>query len=410
MKKRKRMVALLAALLALLLIVPILITIISSVTAKAVTQSDLDNLKQQQADLQEKQADISNQLEAIENEQNAVLARKQLIDEQINTTREEINLVSQQIAYTEAQISEKQEEYRQAQQDEAEQYEKFKNRIRAMEENGSITYASILFEANDFMDLLSRIDFISEITRYDECVVDQLEEAQEVTRQSQQALEASKLEYEDYKASQLRLAAELDAQIIKADEIMLELEANYNAYELAYARNEELEAELSTKIDETIAELERIAAEQAQSSAGSVVSTGTYVWPSADSRYVTSKFGMRVHPILGYYKSHNGIDIGASYGTDILAADSGVVVTSEYSSSYGNYVMIAHGYGRYTLYAHMSQRLVSVGDEVSQGETIGYIGSTGWSTGPDLHFEIYENGKRVDPLNYYDNYELSPSA
>jgi murein DD-endopeptidase MepM/ murein hydrolase activator NlpD len=119
---------------------------------------------------------------------------------------------------------------------------------------------------------------------------------------------------------------------------------------------------------------------------------------------------MRVHPILGYYKSHNGIDIGASYGTDILAADSGVVVTSEYSSSYGNYVMIAHGYGRYTLYAHMSQRLVSVGDEVSQGETIGYIGSTGWSTGPDLHFEIYENGKRVDPLNYYDNYELSPSA
>ena len=117
-----------------------------------------------------------------------------------------------------------------------------------------------------------------------------------------------------------------------------------------------------------------------------------------------------MHPVLGYYKSHNGVDIGASYGTDILAADSGVVVTSEYSSSYGNYIMIMHGGGRYTLYAHMSQRYSSVGDEVSQGETIGLVGSTGMSTGPHIHYEVYEAGKRVNPLNYYSNYEVSPNA
>ncbi|NLO46809.1 MAG: peptidoglycan DD-metalloendopeptidase family protein [Clostridiales bacterium] len=412
MKKRRRMVAIMAAILALLLLVPILITIISAVSAAAVSQSDLDDLKRQQAELQQKQANIENQLKAIENEQNAVLAKKQLLDEQINTTREEIENISGQILYVESQIEEKQAELEKALQEEDEQYAKFAIRVRAMEENGTISYYSVLFGARDYTDLLCRLDFIGEIIRYDEKVVEDLEKAQAATLKSRLELETSKDELTDYMTAQEKMQDELAAQIMKADEMMIELQSNRDAFERVFEENEILEGELSLKIDETIKELERIAAEKAaaQSSSGSIVSTGTYVWPSYDSRYITSLFGQRLHPVLGYYKSHNGVDIGASYGTDILAADSGVVVTSEYSSSYGNYIMIMHGGGRYTLYAHMSQRYSSVGDEVSQGETIGLVGSTGMSTGPHIHYEVYEAGKRVNPLNYYSNYEVSPNA
>jgi murein DD-endopeptidase MepM/ murein hydrolase activator NlpD len=411
MKKNRRMVAVIAAILALLLLAPILLTIITYFSAKAVTQSDLDKLKEQQAELQQKQNEIENKLQAINNEANAVLAKKQLIDEQIGTTREEIENISGQIVFVESLIEEKEQEYEKARQEEAEQYEKFKIRVRAMEENGSISYFSILFGARDYMDFLSRLDFIGEILKYDETIVGNLEKAQEATLKSKQELENSKNELSEYKAAQETMQAELEAQIIKADELMLELQNNREAFERVYEENEILEEELSAKIDETVKELERIAAERAAAHAsGSVVSTGTYIWPSNNSRYITSLFGMRKHPILGYNKPHNGVDIGASYGTDILAADSGVVVTSEYDSSYGNYIMISHGNGRYTLYAHMSQRYASAGDEVSQGETIGLVGSTGFSTGAHIHFEIYEEGKRVDPLKYFDNYEVSPNA
>jgi len=136
-----------------------------------------------------------------------------------------------------------------------------------------------------------------------------------------------------------------------------------------------------------------------------VIAEGFYIWPSADSDYVTSFFGTRLHPILGIYKTHTGIDIGAGYGTAILAAADGVVTTAAYNAGgYGNYIIIDHGNGNMTLYAHMSQMSASVGQTVKQGQTIGFVGSTGLSTGPHLHFEVYVGGTRVDPLLYFTNY------
>lgn len=134
------------------------------------------------------------------------------------------------------------------------------------------------------------------------------------------------------------------------------------------------------------------------------ISLGVYIWPSANSNYVTSFFGTRVHPISGVVHHHNGIDIGAAYGTAVLAADGGTVTLAGWNGGYGNCVIIDHGNGNKTLYAHMSQLNVSAGQTVTQGQTIGLIGSTGDSTGPHLHFETYVNGSRVDPLLYFDNY------
>lgn len=308
-----------------------------------------------------------------------------------------------QIALLEDQIAEKEEEYRLAQEEEARQFELFKDRVRAMEENGTISYYSILFDARDFGDLLSRLDFISEIMEYDEVVISNLEEAQAATERTRLELEATLADVESNKQLQLRMQEELEAQLASSNELIRQLEANKNEYQLAYEQNEKEEAALQSRIDKMIEEWER-------QKAKGIVSTGTYIWPSADSTYVTSLFGNRLHPILGVYKNHNGIDIGASYGSKIYASDSGTVVTSEYSSSYGNYIMIAHGNGRYTLYAHMSERYSKVDDKVSQGDVIGLVGSTGWSTGPHLHFEIYENGVRVDPLQFFSNYTVSPNA
>jgi murein DD-endopeptidase MepM/ murein hydrolase activator NlpD len=136
-----------------------------------------------------------------------------------------------------------------------------------------------------------------------------------------------------------------------------------------------------------------------------VIAEDLYVWPSAASDYVTSFFGTRLHPILGVYKTHTGIDIGAGYGTAVLAAADGVVTTAAYDAGgYGNYLIIDHGNGNMTLYAHMSQMSAGVGQTVTQGQTIGFVGSTGMSTGPHLHCEISVGGTRVDPLLYFSNY------
>lgn len=392
---------LLAALLAVLIILPILISILSP--AGAVTQAEIDKLKEEAAQLARKQAELERKMTSIEYEQSAVNAKIELIDAQIDTTKKEIENLDMQIALLEDQIAEKEEEYRLAQEEEARQFELFKDRVRAMEENGTISYYSILFDARDFGDLLSRLDFISEIMEYDEVVISNLEEAQAATERTRLELEATLADVESNKQLQLRMQEELEAQLASSNELIRQLEANKNEYQLAYEQNEKEEAALQSRIDKMIEEWER-------QKAKGIVSTGTYIWPSADSTYVTSLFGNRLHPILGVYKNHNGIDIGASYGSKIYASDSGTVVTSEYSSSYGNYIMIAHGNGRYTLYAHMSERYSKVDDKVSQGDVIGLVGSTGWSTGPHLHFEIYENGVRVDPLQFFSNYTVSPNA
>jgi murein DD-endopeptidase MepM/ murein hydrolase activator NlpD len=138
--------------------------------------------------------------------------------------------------------------------------------------------------------------------------------------------------------------------------------------------------------------------------------TGTYIWPCPSSTYVTSAFGMREHPLFGDERPHSGIDIAGSAGSEVLAADSGTVAVATYSSSYGNYVTIYHSNGDYTLYAHMSSLAVTAGQNVTQGDVIGYVGSTGWANGPHLHFEIRVNGSTVDPLSYFSNYTLAPDA
>lgn len=427
MKKRKLWFKIIAIILAILLLGSLGLTIISSLISTVHASEELDELQeQQQANKEEREAlesernDLAAQKYALQNtianldkSIETIQAEKEAYDEMIRLTELELDNLAEQVRLLEVQIDYKRVEYEAAVAEEEKQWDIFKLKFRAMEERGNISYFEILFDdLTDFSDLLTRMDMIDEIVAEDAGVIETMEKAKQEVVLAQQALYDAKEECEAKEQVQRDKQAELEQLIREATARIAELEDEKAAQEASAAELQEKIAALEQQIQLEKAEDARIAARieelerlELLKNAG-VTATGTYLWPSADSYYVTSTYGMRLHPILGYTRMHNGIDIGASYGTKIYASDGGVVITSEESYSYGNYVMIAHGNGRYTLYAHMSQRLVSVDDVVAQGDVIGYVGATGYATGPHIHFEIYENDERVDPLQFFSNYTI----
>ena len=425
MKKRKIWFKIIAVFLAILLLGGLGLSIISSLISSVHASQELDELQEQQQankeereelesqrnDLASQKSALMNTIAALDKSIETIQAEKEAYDQMIRLTELELDNLADQIRLLEQQIDYKRREYDAAVEEEEKQWEIFKLKFRAMEEQGNISYFEILFDdLTGFGDLLTRMDMIDEIVAEDAGVIDTMEQAKQEVVLAQQALYDAKSECEEKQQVQQDKQAELEQLIDEATARIAELEDEKAAQELSAAELQDkiraleqqikLEKEEDARIAARIEELERL---EYLKNAG-VTATGTYLWPSADSYYVTSTFGMRLHPILGYTRMHYGIDIGASYGTKIYASDGGIVITSEESYSYGNYVMIAHGNGRYTLYAHMSQRLVSVDDVVSQGDVIGYVGATGYATGPHIHFEIYENDERVDPLQFFSNY------
>jgi murein DD-endopeptidase MepM/ murein hydrolase activator NlpD len=332
--------------------------------------------------------------------------QKYYLDQEIEITDQEIDNVTAMLDVIDQQIAEKEIEYNQVLEDEANQVEIFKKRVRAMEENSDISYYSILFQARDFSDLLNRMDIISEIMSYDEQVVNRLEAAKERSAKTKAELEDIQVEWEAYRAIQEDKKAQKAEELAAAETLMQE-------YEAAREEQEDLFDQYNAERDKVDADIaataKKIAEEEAKAKAAEnaerlkkINSTGTYMWPS-DTTRITDTFGYRaVHPVTGKKGAmHAGVDIGAPSGSNIYAADSGEVVTATYSSSYGNYVMIYHGNGRYTVYAHMSKLKCKKGDYVKKGAVIGLVGSTGISTGPHLHFETREDGVAVDPMKYF---------
>lgn len=395
----KTAVRIIAIILALVLLGGI---ILSAISALAVTQAEIDELKRQKDTITKKQAEIQAEINSLQYEQLSAISKKEVLDEQISLTEQKIDVLNQQIVEYEALIAQKKKEAEEYQKKQDERFELYKKRIRTMEENGTISYCAILFEAKTFSDLISRVDFISEIMRYDERVYNDYLKSKQDTLAAKERIETEKRAQEEVRQSVEEEKIVLQQQVAEAQKVIAEIENNIGKYREQYDEMERREKETQDEIERLIADLQK----QEKISGTTVKSTGTYIWPSESSKTVTSEFGTRWHPVYQMYKTHTGVDIGADYGTSILASDSGTVVTSTYSSSYGNYVMINHGGGRTTLYAHMSKRLVSVGDSVSQGDVIGLVGSTGVSTGNHIHFEVTEDGTRVNPLKYFTDYVI----
>ena len=364
----------------------------------AVTQAEIDNLKGNANDLDSQKADIQDQIDALESDKSKALEQIALLDQQADVIRQEITNTKALISNYETLIDQTQAELEQAEEEEAQQYELFCKRVRAMEENGTVSYWSVLFNATDFADLLSRLDAANEIMEADQRVIDTLKALQAEISEKKASLETSLSESQAAKAELESREAELEKQMSEAQALAAEIESGIGEYEDALAAVEAEE-------DRVWEEIRRKEAELAASLPAATV--GGYAWPLRTARRITSNYGWRTHPIKGTQSFHSGVDIGGvGYTSDILAAKDGIVLEATYSSAYGYYIVISHGAGNTTMYAHMSKGTfrVSAGDYVTQGQVIGTTGSTGYSTGPHLHYEIRENGESIDPLPYLPGY------
>ncbi|HIQ87598.1 MAG TPA: peptidoglycan DD-metalloendopeptidase family protein [Candidatus Scatomorpha gallistercoris] len=384
-----------SAALAVTLTAAALLPGLSGTDVFAVTQSQIDALEQQQEELQAKREEMEAGLAQLEGEHATLLEQKTALDEQNEVYRQEIELIQEQVDLYTSLVEQKAQEVELATQAESDQLATYRRHVRAMEENGSYTYLSLLFGSQSLGELLSNLDMIGEIMEADQRSYDEYVAARENSERIQAEYESMLTDLDAKQAELEDEQAALEEQITHAQQLIVELEAQIETDREAYEAELAREAELESQIQDMIAELER------QEAANSITSTGTYIWP-LPGYSPGSAYGWRIHPIWGDMRFHAGEDIGAPSGTPILAADSGVAtVIPNNGNGYGNYIMINHGGGRVTLYAHMSAFAVSNGATVTQGQVIGYVGSTGNSTGPHLHFEVRVNGATTDPKSYF---------
>lgn len=416
---KKKAISIVCIILAFLMMVTLVVSVIGSLGALAAGgQDQIDALEQQKSELQSQQASIQTNIDDLIAQQADVIDQKAAMDEKNELARQEIELINEQIDVYTGLIEDKAEELEKAEAAEQAQYELYRKRVRAMEEEGSYTYLDILFQCRSLSDVLSAIDMIGEIMDSDKRLFEEYKTARENTEQVKAEYEATLEQLSEKQETLEAEKAELEEQIAAAVEVINQLQDDIDAAKAEYAKAAAAEAAAQASINAIIAQMQaeeeaarQEAAQNNQQYTGTgSTATGTYIWPCPSSTYVTSAFGMRDHPLFGDERPHSGIDIAGSAGSEVLAADSGTVAVATYSSSYGNYVTIYHSSGDYTLYAHMSSLAVSAGQSVTQGDVIGYVGSTGWATGPHLHFEIRVNGSTVDPLSYFSNYTLAPDA
>lgn len=397
---------LLSVLLAAALMLPVL-SAAAPVEASAVSQEELDQLKTERDALVRQRQEQQAVVNELKNQQASVLAVKQALDERNMYTQWQIQLTQQEIELYDGMIADKSIEVDEAKTLEAQQLDKYRTRVRAMEENGNASYVEYLLNASTLAEFLTAVDDIGEIMQSDRALEDAYIEARENT-------EAVVAEYEEYKADivekqdELRTEqAELQSELDEATALITDITANLADNAAVLEQFEAAEREAETNVANMVLALEK---KRQAEAAAAVVGTGAFIWPVPSCTYLTSRFGLRVHPIYGTTKSHTGVDIGAESGATIVAADGGTVVIAGVNSGYGNCVMIDHGNGYKTLYGHMSSIAVTNGQTVSQGDTVGYVGSTGVSTGPHCHYEVWKDGARIDPEQFYTGLTFSQSA
>ena len=380
-----------------------------------VTQTQIDRLKAEKREYERRKREVQSKINAMEFERLAEMQKKKILDERIHLTALEIKNINKTIEQFYQLIREKEYEVFLAQNREDDQFSKYRSRVRDMEENGIVSYLELIFDAVSFSDLLARIDFISDIMRSDKKMFDDLQAARIETEENKADLEETKAELENEKEQLESKEAELLEQLEEAHEFILRLEDDLAAEgqlrdELIADENRvqreirtaEAQLQRQREEEERRKREEQQRQQQAQqgttgggssggSGSGAVSGSGQLGWPVPGGRIISRWGASRGN------RSHQGLDISGAHGANVVAAASGTVITNSYGSGYGYYVTISHGNGLSTLYSHLSSSAVNVGDTVSKGQVVGYVGSTGNATTPHLHFEVFVNGVRVNP-------------
>ncbi len=365
-----------------------IILIFSSYTVTADNKSDLE---QQKSNAQSEMDQIREKINQAEKSKTPYVEKKKNIDAKMSQANTKLYEINSKINAVQADINAKEKEIEDLTGEKKKADELFKERMRALYEDNSFSYFDIILNSESISDFFYRMEVIKQISEYDQGIIEQIVNRKSIVEDAKKTLETKKGEIEVLKAQAEQEKANVEALQAENQAILDDINGDINTYTQQLKAKEREAQRIESQIKALLAK---------QNQGSSAAPATGYIWPCPASRYITSYFGRRVHPVYGTVKVHNGLDIGGPNGCNIVAANSGTVIVSEYSSSYGNYIIISHGGGVTTLYAHMSARLVSVGASVTRGQVIGREGSTGVSTGPHLHFEMAVNGVRCDPLNY----------
>ena len=454
MDKRKRTKSILAGILALALVIGLAVGFVPA-TAQAATSGELkaqlNALQQQNSNLQAEIRNLRSKLSENTDEIQRMVEEKNIIDQEIFLLYQQIDNINNQIATYSMLIADKQDELTAAQDKFDQLLAQNKERIQAMEEEGEVTYWSVLFQANSFADLLDRLNMVREIAAADKRRLEQLNAAAKEVSEAKAVLEEEKLALEETKKTLDTTQEELEVKRAEADALLVELVDRGMEYEAMVAMSEQTQAQLMLEIANKKDEYDNAVYREwlatsvppttkpkppSQTTPPETTPTkptepGETTEPTQETTEpeettkpteetkpqetkpaeeswalpiyysaFTSAFGYRTDPVYGGSAYHYGVDLAAPTGTPIYASRSGTVSTATYDGSCGYYVQINHGDGYRSIYMHMTHYVVSAGQYVSRGQVIGYCGSTGKSTGPHLHFGISKNGSYVNPANY----------
>ena len=372
--RKKRLMIIMAVLIAFLMCMQ------TSVASAASLSEIRDQIKQKESQLKEgqsKESDLASQMLDLE--------------KKIQSMQDSINQLDAAISEGEAKLTTLEAELKEAEDKVQVQNDNLGSRLRNMYKNGTIGFVDVLLDSGSFTEFLTNLDMVEKVYSSDKEVLTGLQDAYDEIDKKKKEVEKLQTELNESKK-----VAESEKSTLEASKATVEKQKA----EISASNTETQKMLDSLKAD--AAAMSQNAVENGSSSSDSSYTGGAMAWPvpSVGTSNITSIFGWRTHPIFGVGRGHTGVDIGASYGSSVVAANPGRVIYAGWYGGYGNCVQIDHGGGVVTLYGHNSSLNVSVGQQVSRGQTIAYIGSTGYSTGPHCHFEVILDGVQVDPLDY----------
>ncbi|EFE13883.1 peptidase, M23 family [Clostridium sp. M62/1] len=384
-----------------------LAAVLAVIPVQAAGKGDIDSAKDKISSLEEEKKKTEETIQELEKLKADTESYVKELDGELARLDDELSSLDSRITDKEADIEETKAQLEEAKKTEEEQYASMKLRIKYMYEKGDTSYLDLLLESGSMSEMLNRAEYIQQISSYDRKKLTEYGEIKEKIADDEEKLEAEHEELltlqEQTKAKQdsvEKLVGEKSRELQKYQNQIAANESQLASYqediEAQENRIQQIEAELKRQEEEARKKAQEKGEEYKTVSIGNI----SFIWPCPSSSRITSGFGGRSSPTEGASSNHKGIDIGASSGSDIVAAADGTVTISTYSYSAGNYIMINHGGGVSTVYMHCSKLLVSVGETVKKGQVIAKVGSTGYSTGPHLHFGVRVNGAYVNPSQY----------
>lgn len=373
--------------------------------ASSTTKQELDDAKDREAAMKKKLDSVKKNIDKAKadiKDLNEYIAE---LDNQMADLAEDIDEYNDKIEKKNEEIADTQVELDNARETEKHQYESMKLRIQFMYEHNDETYLDMIFSSESLADMLNKAEYVTKISEYDRKMLDEYVATKELIEATLAKLQQEEQELQDYKAYLQNTYDAVDLVLEAKNEEREKLEASQAAYEKQQREYQDSLDELDKLVSDLTNKYnaEQLAKANAVATQENLYAKKLLIWPCPSSYRITSHFNpSRLDPVTGsYYSAHRGTDIGASTGTPVVAAASGLVTAAGYSSSMGNYIVIAHGDGITTRYYHNSRLAVSAGQSVQAGQVISYVGSTGWSTGPHLHFEVRINDVAVDAMQFY---------